>query len=124
MVGAHLAFMHGGSGATDNAGRLRRWFMEAMRVHAALDLHLDRTVSHWTLEREKEQRIVWVPSFVCYQPLWRTRGYDEIGNPIHSTLILLIFNVDNGSSGKIRGIQLQGNEHGRPDFRKLAGAVP
>jgi hypothetical protein len=109
MLGGHLDSWHSGTGATDNGAGVAV-AMEAMRILKAIGAQPRRTirVALWTGEE---------------QDYFGSVGYVErhFGNlktvslkPEHATLSAY-FNLDNGS-GRIRGVNLQGNEAVRPIF--------
>jgi carboxypeptidase Q len=109
MLGGHLDSWHSGTGATDN-GTGVAVAMEAMRILKAIGAQPRRTirVALWTGEE---------------QDYFGSVGYVErhFGNlktvvlkPEHARLSAY-FNLDNGS-GRIRGVNLQGNEAVRPIF--------
>jgi hypothetical protein len=109
MLGGHLDSWHAGTGATDNGAGCAA-VMEAVRILNAIKVKPRRTirVALWTGEE---------------QDYFGSLGYvtKHFGNPEgaerkpeHATLAAY-FNLDNGS-GKIRGINLQGNEATRPIF--------
>jgi carboxypeptidase Q len=109
MLGGHLDSWHSGTGATDNGAGVAV-AMEAVRVLKAIGAQPRRTirVALWTGEE---------------QDYFGSVGYVErhFGNlktvalkPEHAKLSGY-FNVDNGS-GRIRGVNLQGNEAVRPIF--------
>jgi hypothetical protein len=111
MLGGHLDSWHTGTGATDNAAGCAA-AMEAVRILNAIKIKPRRTirVALWTGEE---------------QDYFGSLGYvmKHFGNPEnddrrpeHATLAAY-FNLDNGS-GKIRGINLQGNEAARGIFEK------
>ena len=109
MLGAHLDSWHGATGATDNAAGCAV-VLEAVRILAALELPMDRTV----------RLVLWGGE---EQGLHGSRGYvrKHFADPISMTLekehakLSGYFNIDNGS-GKIRGVYLQGNDMMRPIF--------
>jgi carboxypeptidase Q len=109
MLGGHLDSWHSGTGATDN-GAGCAVALEAMRVLKAIGVRPRRTirVALWTGEE---------------QDYFGSMGYVEqhFGTlktvalkPEHAKLSAY-FNLDNGS-GRIRGVNLQGNEAVRPIF--------
>ncbi|MGE5245401.1 MAG: M20/M25/M40 family metallo-hydrolase [Betaproteobacteria bacterium] len=109
MLGGHLDSWHSGTGATDN-GAGSAVVMEAVRILKAIGVKPRRTirVALWTGEE---------------QDYFGSVGYVEkhFGDlktlalkPEHAKLAAY-FNLDNGS-GRIRGIDLQGNEAARPIF--------
>jgi len=109
MLGGHFDSWHSGTGATDN-GAGSAVAMEAIRILKAIGVKPRRTirVALWTGEE---------------QDYFGSLGYVEkhFGNittialkPEHARLAAY-FNLDNGA-GRIRGINLQGNESARPIF--------
>ena len=109
MLGGHLDSWHSGTGATDNGAGVAA-VMEAARIIKAIGLQPRRTirVALWTGEE---------------QDYFGSIGYVEkhFGDlktlalkPEHAKLAAY-FNLDNGS-GRIRGVNLQGNEQVRPVF--------
>jgi carboxypeptidase Q len=111
MLGGHLDSWHSGTGATDNAAG-SAVVMEAVRIIKALGLKPRRTIrmALWTGEE---------------QGYYGSKGYvqNHFGDlktmalkPEHAKLAGY-FNLDNGS-GKIRGVNLQGNEAVRPIFEE------
>jgi carboxypeptidase Q len=109
MLGAHLDSWHSATGATDN-GAGCAVVMEAVRILQAIGVKPRRTirVALWTGEE---------------QDYFGSVGYVEkhfadlkthAVKPAHAKLAAY-FNVDNGS-GRIRGVNLQGNEAVRPIF--------
>jgi carboxypeptidase Q len=109
MLGGHLDSWHSGTGATDNAAGVSA-AMEAVRILKAIGVQPRRTVriALWTGEE---------------QDYFGSIGYvqSHFGNvrtrelkPEHAKLAAY-FNLDNGS-GRIRGVNLQGNEAVRPIF--------
>jgi carboxypeptidase Q len=109
MLGGHLDSWHSATGATDN-GAGSAVAMEAMRILKAIGVQPRRTIriALWTGEE---------------QDYFGSVGYVEkhFGDlktmalkPEHATLAAY-FNLDNGS-GRIRGVNLQGNEAVRPIF--------
>jgi len=109
MLGGHLDSWHTGTGATDNGAGCAA-AMEAVRILQSIGVKPRRTirVALWTGEE---------------QDYFGSRGYvaRHFGNtasgerkPEHATLAAY-FNLDNGA-GRIRGINLQGNEAARPIF--------
>jgi len=106
MLGGHLDSWHTGTGATDNGAGCAA-AMEAVRILQSIGVKPRRTirVALWTGEE---------------QDYFGSRGYvaRHFGNiatgerkPEHATLAAY-FNLDNGA-GRIRGINLQGNEAAR-----------
>jgi hypothetical protein len=110
MLGAHFDSWHGATGATDNASG-SVVVMEVMRILAALDLPLRRSVRA-ALWGEEEQ---------C---LCGSRGYvkKHFADPVTMALkpdharLSGYFNLDNGS-GRIRGVYLQQNDMAAPLFQ-------
>ena len=111
MLGGHLDSWHTGTGATDNGAGCAA-AMEAVRILQSIGVKPRRTirVALWTGEE---------------QDYFGSRGYvaRHFGNiatgerkPEHATLAAY-FNLDNGA-GRIRGINLQGNEAARPIFEE------
>ena len=109
MLGGHFDSWHSGTGATDN-GAGSAVAMEAVRILKAIGVKPRRTIrlALWTGEE---------------QDYFGSVGYVEkhFGNittialkPEHAKLAAY-FNLDNGA-GRIRGINLQGNEAARPIF--------
>ena len=109
MLGGHLDSWHSGTGRTDN-GAGCAVALEAMRILKAIGVQPRRTirVALWTGEE---------------QDYFGSVGYVEqhFGDlktialkPEHAKLAAY-FNLDNGS-GRIRGVNLQGNEAVRPIF--------
>lgn len=109
MLGGHLDSWHSGTGATDN-GAGCAVALEAMRVLKAIGIKPRRTirVALWTGEEQDYfgsvgyvQRHFGDPKTMALKPEHaKLSGY---------------FNLDNGS-GRIRGVNLQGNEAVRPIF--------
>jgi carboxypeptidase Q len=111
MLGGHLDSWHTGTGATDNGAGCAA-AMEAVRILQSIGVKPRRTirVALWSGEE---------------QDYFGSRGYvaRHFGNtatgerkPEHATLAAY-FNLDNGA-GRIRGINLQGNEAARPIFEE------
>jgi carboxypeptidase Q len=109
MIGGHLDSWHSGTGAVDNGAGVAV-ALEAVRILKAIGVQPRRTirVALWTGEE---------------QDYFGSRGYVEkhFGDlktvslkPEHARLSAY-FNLDNGS-GRIRGVNLQGNEAVRPIF--------
>jgi hypothetical protein len=109
MLGGHLDSWHTGTGATDN-GAGCAVAMEAVRILDAIGVKPRRTirVALWTGEE---------------QDYFGSEGYvrkhfgdvsSDARKPEHA-LLAAYFNLDNGS-GRIRGVNLQGNEAARPIF--------
>jgi carboxypeptidase Q len=107
MIGAHLDSWQGGTGATDN-GAGSAVMLEAMRILKTLNLKLDRSVriALWSGE---EENVLGSTAYVKQHFADRAtmKPSDE-----HAKLDAY-FNVDEGS-GKIRGVNLQGNDALRP----------
>ncbi len=109
MLGGHLDSWHSGTGATDN-GAGCAVALEAMRVLKAIGIKPRRTirVALWTGE---EQDYFGSVGYV-------SRHFGDLKTmalkPEHAKLSGY-FNLDNGS-GRIRGVNLQGNEAVRPIF--------
>lgn len=109
MLGGHLDSWHSGTGATDN-GAGCAVALEAMRVLKAIGVKPRRTirVALWSGE---EQDYFGSVGYV-------ERHFGDLKTislkPEHAKLSAY-FNLDNGS-GRIRGINLQGNEAVRPIF--------
>lgn len=109
MLGGHLDSWHSGTGATDN-GAGCAVALEAMRVLKAIGAKPRRTirVALWTGE---EQDYFGSVGYV-------SRHFGDMKTmalkPEHAKLSGY-FNLDNGS-GRIRGVNLQGNEAVRPIF--------
>jgi hypothetical protein len=109
MLGGHLDSWHSGTGATDN-GAGCSVALEAMRVLKAIGVKPRRTirVALWTGE---EQDYFGSVGYV-------ERHFGDLKTialkPEHAKLSGY-FNLDNGS-GRIRGVNLQGNEAARPIF--------
>jgi hypothetical protein len=109
MVGGHLDSWHAGTGATDNAAGCAV-MMEAMRILKAVGARPRRTIriALWTGEE---------------QDYFGSMGYvrKHFGDPKTVELkpehakLSGYFNLDNGT-GKVRGINLQGNEAVRSIF--------
>jgi Zn-dependent M28 family amino/carboxypeptidase len=110
MIGAHLDSHHAGTGATDNAAG-SSVMMEAMRILKVLDLRMDRTVRLGLWDGEELGFL-------------GSRGYvkehfadrESMTTTAEHANLSCYFNFDNGS-GKIRGINLQGNDMARPVFQ-------
>ena len=109
MLGAHLDSWQGGTGATDN-GAGCAVMLEAMRILKTLSLKLDRSVriALWSGE---EQNLLGSTAYVKQHFADRAtmKPTEE-----HAKLDAY-FNVDAGS-GRIRGVNLQGNDMLRPIF--------
>lgn len=109
MLGGHLDSWHTGTGATDN-GAGCAVAMEALRILRAIGVKPRRTIrlGLWTGEE---------------QDYYGSLGYvlSHFGDPATTArkpehaLLSAYFNLDNGA-GRIRGINLQGNEAARPIF--------
>lgn len=109
MLGGHLDSWHSGTGATDN-GAGCAVAMEAVRILRAIGVKPRRTirVALWTGEE---------------QDYFGSIGYvrKHFGDPKSMALepehakLAAYFNLDNGA-GRIRGVNLQGNEAVRPIF--------
>jgi carboxypeptidase Q len=109
MLGGHFDSWHTGTGATDN-GAGAAAAMEAMRILKAIGVKPRRTIrlGLWTGEEED-----YFGSLGYVQQHFgdvRTMAL----KPEHAKLDAY-FNLDNGA-GKIRGVNLQGNEAVRPIF--------
>jgi hypothetical protein len=109
MLGAHLDSWHAGTGATDNAAGCAV-VMEAMRILKAIGAAPRRTI-RLALWSGEEQGYLGSRGYV-------TRHFADLETlrpaPAHAR-VSAYFNVDNGS-GRIRGVNLQGNEAVRPIF--------
>jgi carboxypeptidase Q len=109
MVGGHLDSWHTGTGATDNGAGVAA-AMEAVRILKAIGVQPKRTIriALWTGEEQD-----------YYGSLAYVRKH--FGDPKTMTLLpehaklAAYFNLDNGG-GRIRGVNLQGNEGVRPIF--------
>ncbi|HEX3704182.1 MAG TPA: M20/M25/M40 family metallo-hydrolase, partial [Vicinamibacterales bacterium] len=111
MLGGHFDSWHSGTGATDN-GAGSAVAMEAMRILKTIGVKPRRTirVALWTGEE---------------QDYFGSVGYIErhFGDPRTMVLkpehakLAAYFNLDNGA-GRIRGVNLQGNEAVRPIFEE------
>ena len=109
MLGGHLDSWHSGTGATDNGAGVAV-ALEAMRILKAIGVKPRRTirVALWSGEE---------------QDYFGSMGYVERHFGTIKTMALKpeharlsgYFNLDNGS-GRIRGVNLQGNEAARPIF--------
>jgi len=109
MLGGHLDSWHTGTGATDNGAGVAV-AMEAVRILEAIGAQPKRTIriALWTGEE---------------QDYFGSLGYvrKHFGDPKTMALqaehakLAAYFNLDNGS-GRIRGVNLQGNEAVRPIF--------
>ena len=109
MLGGHLDSWHSGTGATDN-GAGCAVALEAMRVLKAIGIKPRRTI-RVALWNGEEQDYFGSVGYV-------TRHFGDMKTmmlkPEHAKLSAY-FNLDNGS-GRIRGVNLQGNEAVRPIF--------
>jgi carboxypeptidase Q len=109
MLGAHFDSWHAATGATDNAAGCAV-MMEAMRILQSLGLKPRRTIriALWTGE---EQDYFGSRAYVeqHFSPLNAVAPKPEYAK------LAAYFNLDNGT-GKIRGVNLQGNEAVRPIF--------
>jgi len=109
MLGGHLDSWHSGTGATDNAAGCAV-AMEAMRILKAAGVKPRRTIRMALWDGEE-------------QGYFGSIGYvrNHFGDPDtkvlkpEQALVSAYFNLDNGS-GRIRGVNLQGNEAVRPIF--------
>jgi len=114
MLGGHLDSWTAGSGATDNAAGCAV-AIEALRILQALDLKPRRTIrlALWDAEETSND----YAGSIGY--VRRHFGDPDDGSrkPEHAA-ISAYFNFDNGS-GRIRGINLQGNAAARPVFETL-----
>jgi carboxypeptidase Q len=109
LIGAHLDSWHAGTGAIDNGAGCAA-MMEAVRILKALELPMRRTVriALWYAEEGGYLgSIGYVEKHVASLETLEPRA----GHAAHS----VYFNLDNGT-GRIRGINLQGNEAVRPIF--------
>jgi len=109
MLGAHLDDVHYGQGSTDNAAGCAV-MLEAMRILAALDLPLKRTV-RMALWSGEEQGLLGSRAYV--EKHFGDRETMALGSE-HAALSAY-FNLDNGT-GKIRGVYLQENDMVQPIF--------
>jgi hypothetical protein len=109
MLGGHLDSWHAGTGATDNAAGCAV-AMEAVRILEALAVRPRRTirVALWTGEEQD-----YLGSLGYVRKHFGDPRTVSI-TPEHAKLDVY-FNLDNGS-GRIRGVNLQGNEAVRPIF--------
>ena len=109
MLGGHLDSWHSGTGATDN-GAGCAVAMEAMRILKTIGVRPRRTirVALWTGEEQD-----YFGSVGYVEQHFGTLKTVEL-KPEHAKLSVY-FNLDNGS-GRIRGVNLQGNEAVRPIF--------
>lgn len=111
MIGAHFDSWHGATGATDNAAG-SAVMMEVMRVLAATQVKLDRTV-RLALWSGEEQGLLGSKAYVK----------EHFGDPQTHVMtaehakLAAYFNLDNGS-GRIRGVYLQDNDAARPFFER------
>jgi carboxypeptidase Q len=112
LVGAHLDSWHGGTGAIDN-GAGCAVMMEAMRILASLNVKLRRTVriALWYAE---EGGYLGSIGYVERHLADLDTLTPKPGLSRHSVYL----NLDNGT-GRIRGINLQGNEAARPILATL-----
>ena len=114
MLGGHLDSWTAGSGATDNAAGCAV-AIEVLRILHALDLKPRRTIrlALWDAEETSND----YAGSIGY--VRRHFGDPDNGarKPEHSA-ISAYFNFDNGS-GRVRGINLQGNAAARPVFEAL-----
>jgi hypothetical protein len=107
MIGAHLDSWHGATGATDNAAGCAV-VMEAMRILAALDRPLKRTVRAALWDGE-EQGLIGSRAYVAR----------HFADPVTMALerdharLSAYFNFDSGG-GRVRGVYLQQNDMARP----------
>ena len=97
MMGAHLDSWHAATGATDNAAGCAV-VMEAMRILAALDLELDRTVRVGLWDAEEQGHLGSRAYVRKHLGDPRTMALE----PAHDTFSVY-FNIDTGS-GKTRGV--------------------
>jgi len=109
MLGGHLDSWHTGTGATDN-GAGCAVAMEAVRLIQTLGLKPRRTIriALWSGE---EQDYFGSLGYVT-KHFGNRKGSERTAE---SKLLAAYFNLDNGS-GRIRGVNLQGNEAARPIF--------
>ncbi len=109
MLGAHLDSWQAGTGATDN-GAGCAVVLEAVRILTALKLKMDRTVrvARWDAAEEglHGSREYVKARFADRETMERKPEYARLSG---------YFNFDNGT-GKIRGVNLQGNDMMRPVF--------
>jgi hypothetical protein len=103
LIGAHLDSWHGGTGATDNAAGVLV-MMEAMRILKALDLPMRRTVRIGLWAGEEQG----------------TLGSDRYVRMHAAELprLSVYLNKDAGT-GRVRGINTQGNMAAVPIFEQL-----
>jgi len=111
MVGAHFDSWHMGTGATDNAAG-DAVAIEVLRILKTLNLKMDRTV-RLALWGGEEQGLLGSRAYVKEHfadsaTMKPTSEHERFSG---------YFNLDNGS-GKIRGVNLQGNDAMRPVFEK------
>jgi carboxypeptidase Q len=109
MVGGHFDSWHTGTGATDNAAGAAA-AMEAVRILKAIGVQPRRTIrmALWTGEEQDYNGSIGYVRKHFGDP--KTVAV----TPEHARLAAY-FNLDNGS-GRIRGVNLQGNEAVRPIF--------
>lgn len=109
LIGGHIDSWHGGTGATDNAAGCAV-MMEAMRILKAVGARPRRTIriALWSGEEQD-----YFGSIEYVKKHFGDPKTIEL-KPAHAKLSAY-FNLDNGA-GKIRGINLQGNEAVRPIF--------
>jgi len=109
MLGGHFDSWHSGTGATDN-GAGSAVAMEAVRILKAIGVKPRRTIrlALWTGEEED-----YFGSVGYVQKHFADMETMAL-KPEHAKLAAY-FNLDNGA-GRIRGINLQGNEAARPIF--------
>lgn len=114
MLGGHLDSWTAGSGATDNAAGCAV-AIEALRILHALNLSPRRTVrlALWDAEEPSND----YAGSIGYVRRHFGNPDDGTRKPEHAA-ISAYFNFDNGS-GRIRGINLQGNAAARPVFETL-----
>jgi carboxypeptidase Q len=109
MLGAHLDSWQAATGATDNAAGCAV-ALEAVRILAALNLKMERTVRVALWDAEEEGLVgsrEYVKEHFADRETMRLKPeYAKLSG---------YFNLDNGS-GKIRGVNLQGNDMMRPIF--------
>ena len=117
MLGGHFDSWHSGTGATDN-GAGSAVAMEAVRILKAIGVKPRRTirVALWTGEEED-----YFGSVGYVQKHFADMETMAL-KPEHAKLAAY-FNLDNGA-GRIRGVNLQGNEAARPIFDAWLRAVP
>jgi len=111
MLGGHLDSWHLATGATDNAAG-SAVAMEAVRILKSLNLKMDRTVriALWGGEEEGllGSKAYVKQHFADPATMKPTTEHERFAG---------YFNLDNGT-GKIRGVNLQGNDAMRPIFEK------